>query len=175
MNSKLLPRLAGVLGINAVVAAVFWAFIKFGIASQDGLSQQVLEMTEGDPTRIQAYLDDMTGGLLVPGLIGLLAAALLACLWLILVDRNPPYGDKSARGKRASWAGFLLLVIALVGGLGWLRIIAAPLAAMMAPTIPATVTAITELLTVLAYWLSTSIFVPSSTKVAIPGASLFGS
>ena len=174
MNSNLFPRLAGVLGIHAVLVALYWAVVKFALASQTALSEQVLGLTEGDPLRIQAYLDEMIGALVSAGIIGLLVAALLASLWLILVDRNPPFGDKSARGKRGSWAGLLLVAIVVAAGSCWLRVIAAPIAETLAGSLPMTATAIVVGLVVVGYWLSTAIFVPSSTKVAVPGASAFG-
>ena len=174
MNSKLLPRLAGVLGVNALIAALFWAVVKFSLAKEGGLSQQVLGLTEGDPVRIQSYLEEMQGGLLMPGVLGIALGAVLAVVWLILVDRNPPYGDQSAKAKRGSWAGLLLLSIAVTAGLFFWRVIAAPLAEMAAPSIPVTATALGEALMVLGYWLGTAIFVPSSTKVAVPGAGLLG-
>ena len=174
MNSKLFPRMAGVLGVNGVIAAIFWAIIKFGLAKEDGLSQQVLALTEGDPLRIQSYIEEMVGGLLMPGVIGIAVAALLACLWLFMVDRNPPYGDQSAKAKRGSWAGYLLLAMVLTGVLFYLRVIGAPLAELVAPSIPVTVTGLALVLTLIGYWLGTAIFVPSSTKVAVPGAGLLG-
>ena len=174
MNSKLLPRLAGVLGVNAVIAGIFWAVVKFGLAKEDGLSQQVLGLTEGDPVRIQSYLEEMVGGLLMPGVLSIALGAVLAAIWLILVDRNPPYGDQSAKAKRGSWAGLLLLGIAVTIGLFWWEVIAAPLAEMAAPSIPVTVTGLGAVLMVLGYWLGTAIFVPSSTRIAVPGAGLLG-
>lgn len=174
MNSKLVPRLAGVLAVNGIIAGIFWAIVKFGLAKESGLSQQVLGLTEGDPVRIQSYLEEMTGGLLVPGVIGIVLGAALAVIWLILVDRNPPYGDQSAKAKRGSWAGLLLFGAAVTFGLFWWRVIAAPLSELAAPSIPVTVTGLGEILMVLGFWLSTAIFVPSSTKIAVPGAGLLG-
>ena len=174
MNSNLFPRLAGVLAIHAVLIALYWAIVKFALAGQTALSEKVLGLTEGDPQRIQAYLDEMVGALVSAGVIGLLAAALLATLWLVLVDRNPPYGDKSARSKRGSWAGLLLLALIVSAGVCWLRVIAAPIAETLAGSLPVTATAIVVGMVVVGYWLSTAVFVPSSTKVAVPGASAFG-
>ena len=174
MNSKLLPRLAGVLGVNVVIAGIYWVIVKFALAKEDGLSQQVLGLTEGDPVRNQSYLEEMAGGLLIPGVLGIALGALLAIVWLILVDRNPPYGDESAKAKRGSWAGLLLLGVAVTVGLFWWRVVAGPLAEMMAPSIPVTVTGLGAVLMVLGYWLATAIFVPSSTRIAVPGAGVLG-
>ena len=175
MNTKLFPRLAGVLGIHAALIALLWAIVKFGLADQNALSEPVLALTEGDPLRIQAYLDEMIGALLTVGATALIISALLAGLWLYMIDRNPPFGDKSARGKRGPWAGMLLLALSTAGAACWLRIIGAPIAETLASSLPVITTAIVLALVLVGFWLSTAVFVPSSTKIAIPGASLFGS
>ena len=175
MDTKLFPRLAGVLGINAIMAVVFWATVKFGLSTEDGLSQQVLGLTEGDPLRIQSYLEEMAGGLLLPGVLAITLGMLLACLWLVLVDRNPPYGDQSAKAKRGSWSALLLVAVAFTAGLFWWFVFSSPLAELVAPSIPVTVVGLAGLLVVVGYWLSTAIFVPSSTKLAVLGAGMFGS
>ncbi|MEO7692225.1 MAG: hypothetical protein ABIS51_23270 [Sphingomonas sp.] len=164
----------GVLGINAATAGVFWAVIKFGIAKQNALAPALIERLDGDPAHISAYIDDMTKEILLAGIGGLLAAAVLACLWLILIDRSPPHGDKSARAKRGSWAGLMILAIAIAGGLFWFKLIGAPIAALLAPSVPLNATGIGLILLVVGYWLSTAVFAPASTKVAVPGGRLFG-
>lgn len=172
MTSKLFPRLLGVLGIFLVMSVLFWCFVKFGLASQDGLAGDLVERLDGDPARIQAYLDEMVSSILLAGIGALLAAAILACLWLITIDRNPPHGDKSARGKRGSWAGLMLLALIVTGGLFWFKVVGAPISATLAPSVPLYAAAGALILVALGYWLSTGILAPASTKVAIPGGSL---
>lgn len=174
MSTNLLPRLLGVLGIHAVISALFWAIVKFGLATQDGLAISLVERVDGDPGRIQSYLDEMVSALVLAGVGGLLITAVLACLWLYLIHRNPPYGDKSARGKRGSWAGLMIAALFATGTLFWVQVIGAPIAQTLAPSIPLNVTAIGVVLVVVSYWLSTALFAPPSTKVAVPGASLLG-
>lgn len=174
MSSNLFTRILGVLGIHAALAAVYWAIIRFGFAKQDALAPALVERLDGDPVHITAYVDEMSGQLLLAGFGGLLAAAILASLWLIVIDRSPPYGDKSARAKRGSWAGLMIvaLIIALVTF--WLKLIGAPIAELAAASVPLNVTLIGLVLVVIGYWLSTALFAPASTKVAVPGGGMFG-
>lgn len=173
MTSKLFPRLLGVLGIFLVMLALFWCVVKFGLATQRGLAVDLVERLDGDPARIQAYLDEMISGILRAGIGALLAAAILGCLWLIMIDRNPPHGDKSARAKRGSWAGLMLLALVVAMALFWFMVIGAPIAATLAPNVPLYAAIAALVLVALGYWLSTGLFAPASTKVAIPGGSLF--
>lgn len=174
MSSKLFPRLLGVLGICAIMSGLYWAIIKYGIATQEGLATNLVERLDGDPARVDAYLSEMSREILMAGIGGLLAAAVLAGIWLILINRNPPYGDKSARSKRGSWAGLMILSIVIAISLFWFKVIGAPIAEMLAPSVPLNASALGVGFVAFAYWLSTALFAPASTKVAVPGGSLFG-
>ncbi len=174
MPSKLFPRLLGVLGIHAVISGLLWIIVKFALATQDGLSPDLTERLDGDPVRIQSHLDEVTSEMLLTGIGGLLVSALLACLWLFLIDRNPPYGDKSARSKRGSWAGLMILAVIAAVALFWFMLIGAPIAEMLAPNVPLKTTILGIVLLVVGYWFSTGLFAPASTKVAVPGTGLFG-
>lgn len=173
MTSKLFPRLLGVLAIFAALSAVFWAIVNFGLAKQEGLAGDLIERLDGDPSRIQAYLDEMISSILLAGIGALLAAALLACTWLVIIDRNPPHGDRSARAKRGSWAGLMLLSLAVAGALFWFKLIGAPIAETLAPNVPLSAATAGLVLVALGYWIGTGLFAPQSTKVAVPGGALF--
>lgn len=168
------PRVLGALGIHAALAALFWALVRFALIKQDSLATDLLTRLDGDPTAAQAYIDEVAGDALVVGFGGLLVAALLASFWLFTVHRRPPIGDADARSRRSAWAVMLLVALAAAGGFAWARLIGAPVAALLAPGVPAEVTAVALLLVLLGYWLSTGLFAPSSTKVAVPGGSLLG-
>ena len=174
MSTKLFPRLLGVLAIFAVMAALFWAIVHFAFGTQDALNAALVERLDGDPARVQAYLDELAGTLLTAGIAGLLAAAVLACLWLVLIDRSPPYGDKSARSKRGSWAGLLILALLILVALFWFLVIGAPIAETLASGLSLNATLAAVALAVIGYWLATALFAPASTKVAIPGGTMFG-
>lgn len=173
MPYGLWPRLLGVIGVFAALGALFWVVVRFGLATQDGLAPDLIQRLEGDPMRIQAYLDEMVSALLLAGISALAAAAAMACLWLLLVHRNPPHGDQSARAKRSSWAGLMLVSLIFAGGLFWLKVVEAPIAATLAPNIPLYASIVGLALLALGYWLSTGIFAPATTKAAVPGGSLF--
>jgi hypothetical protein len=162
-----------VLAIFAALSALYWAIVRFGLATQDGLSSELLQRLDGDPAHIQAYLDEMVADVTLAGVAGLLVGAILACTWLVLVDRNPPHGDRSARAKRGSWAGLMLLALLVAGGLFWFKVIGAPIAATLAPSIPLYATLAGLVLLAIGYWLATGLFAPASTKVAVPGGSVF--
>lgn len=174
MSSNLLTRILGTLGVHAALAAAFWAVVRFGFADQEALAPDLVDRLDGDPMHIAAYVDDVSKQMLLAGLGGFLIAAALAAIWLVLLDRNPPYGDKSARAKRGSWAGLLIVAIIAAMVLFWLKLLGSPVATLLAPSVPLNVTAIGMVLLVIGYWLSTAIFAPSSTKVAVPGARIFG-
>lgn len=173
MKSSLFPRLLGVLGIFAVLAAIYWAIVKFGMATQSGLAGDLVARLDGDPARIDAYLDEAVAGLVTPGVIALVAAGALASVWLILIERNPPFGDKSARSKRGSWAALFLSALAVAVGAFWTQVISAPLAEMLSPSLPVTATVTCLVLLAIGYWLGTALFAPASTKVGVP-ANPFG-
>ena len=103
----------------------------------------------------------------------LLLSAVLACVWLSMIHRYPPYGDKSARSRRGSWSA--LLLAALVGCLGlfWERLIGASVADLLAPGAPVKAAVVGASAVLVGYWASTALFVPVSTKVAVPGGGLF--
>lgn len=174
MSSNLPTRILGTIGVHAALAAAYWAVVRFVFAGQGALAPDLIDRLDGDPIHIAAYVDDMSKQMLLAGLGGFVIAAVLASIWLVLLDRNPPYGDKSARGKRGSWAGLLIVTIVAALVLFWLKLLGSPVATLLAPSVPLNVTAVGMVLLVVAYWLSTAIFAPSSTKVAVPGARIFG-
>jgi len=174
VSSNLPTRILGTLGVHAALAAAFWAVVRFGFAGQEALAPDLVDRLDGDPMHIAAYVDDVSKQMLLAGLGGFVIAAALASIWLVLLDRNPPYGDKSARAKRGSWAGLLIVAIIAAMVLFWLKLLGSPVATLLAPSVPLNVTAIGMVLLVIGYWLSTAIFAPSSTKVAVPGARIFG-
>ena len=174
MSSNLPTRILGTLGIHAGMGGAFWAITRFGFARQESLAPDLVDRLDGDPIHVAAYVDDITKQILLPGLGGLIVAAVLASFWLLLLHRNPPYGDKSARAKRGSWAGLLVLAIAAALVLFWVKLLGASTSMLLASSVPVSATAVGMLLLVAAYWLSTAIFAPSSTKVAVPGAGVFG-
>ncbi|WP_380784840.1 hypothetical protein [Sphingomonas sp. R86521] len=174
MSSNLPTRILGVLGIHAALGGVYWAIIKFGFANQNALAPDLIDRLDGDPAHVAAYVDDMSKQALLAGFGGLLVAAVLACIWLVLIDRSPPYGDKSARAKRGSWAGLMIVAVLVSIAWFWIKMIGAPIAVLLAPSVPLNASGIAFVLLVLGYWLSTALFAPASTKVAVPGGSLFG-
>lgn len=174
MISKLFPRMLGVLAVHAIMGAIFWLIAKFALVTQDGLALELTERLDGDPLRVQAHIDDVIGEVLLTGFAALLASAILACIWLWLIERSPPVGDKMALQKRGSWAGLMIAAVAICIILFWVRLIGAPVAQMLSPSVPMNAAICALGLQIVGYWLSTGIFAPSSTKVAVPGASLFG-
>ena len=168
----LLPRLLGVIGVHAVLGVLAWLLDRWLVVRQDGLSTDLLTRIDGDPARAEAYLADIGGDILTATAGSLLLSALLACAWLAIIHRNPPYGDKSARSRRGSWSA--LLIIALAGSLGlfWERLVGASVADLLAPGAPVKATVVGVVAVVVGYWASTAVFVPISTKVAVPGGSL---
>jgi hypothetical protein len=175
MQSNLLPRLLGVIGVHSVAGLLLWLFVRFVIAKQDNLAPALLDRLDGDPARIQTYVDDVSGKLLISGLSALAVTALLACIWLILVHTNPPYGDASARGKRGSWAALMILAVIFTGAVFWQFVISASIGQFIAANIAVNCILVTLSLVVIGYWAATAVFVAASTKVAVPlGNALFG-
>ena len=174
MKSGIFVRLLGVLAIHLAMIAIYWAIVSFVLATQANLSAAVLERTEGDAQRIAANIAEVSGAMLSPGIITILVSAILACLWLLLVDRKPPIGDKDARSKRGSWAG-LLLVALVAGGLAfYFLLIGAPVAEMLAANVPLQAMIAALVLLALGYWVSTGLLVVNSAKVAVPASRLLG-
>jgi hypothetical protein len=169
----LLPRLLGVIGIHAVLGLLAWLIDGWLVVRQEGLSTDLLTRIDGDPARAEAYLADIGGDILTATAGSLLLSAVLACVWLTMIYRNPPYGDKSARSRRGSWSA--LLLVGMVGCLGlfWERLVGASVADLLAPGAPVKATIIGAFGVLVSYWVSTAVFVPVSTKVAVPGGSLF--
>lgn len=174
MSSNLITRMLGVLGVHAATGALYWAVVEFGFAKQSSLAPDLIERLDGDPAPISAYVDEMTREVLLAGIGGLLVSAVLACLWLALIDRSPPIGDKSARGKRGSWAGLMILALVAAVGLFCAKVVLAPIATLLAASVPVNTAGLGVIVVALGYWLSTAAFAPASTKVAVPGGSLFG-
>lgn len=174
MISKLLPRLLGVFAVHAAMGAIFWLIVKFALVTQNGLAFELTERLDGDPNRVQAHIEEVIGEVLRTGFGALLASTILACLWLWLVERAPPVGDQMALKKRGSWAGLMLVSVIITIALFWFMLIGAPVAEMLSPSVPMNAALSALALQVLGYWLSTGIFAPPSTKIAVPGASLFG-
>lgn len=168
------PRILGALAIHAVLAALFWALIRFVLIGQDSLATDLLTRLDGDPAAAQAYVDEVTGDALVVGFGGLLVGALLASFWLFTVYRKPPIGDADASSRRTPWAVALLVTLVAALGFAWARLIGAPVAALLRSGVPTEVTAVALMLVLAGYWLATALFAPSSTKVAVPGGTLLG-
>lgn len=174
MSSNLIPRMLGVIGVHLAAAAIYWAIVEFGFSGQSSLAPDLVDRLDGDPVRISAYIGEMAREMLMAGIGGLLFAAVLACLWLVLIDRSPPIGDRSARAKRGSWAGLMILSIVVSIGLFGAKLVLAPVATLLAASVPVNASALGLISVALAYWLSTALFAPSSTKVAVPGGTVFG-
>ncbi len=168
----LLPRLLGVVGIHAVLGLATWLLAGWLVVRQEGLSTDLLTRIDGDPARAEAYLSDIGGDILTASAGSLLLSALLACVWLTTIHRNPPHGDRSARSRRGSWSALLLLALAGCVGIFWERLVGASVADLLAPGAPVKVTVIVAIAVLVGYWTSTAFFVPISTKVAVPGGGL---
>lgn len=174
MKTGIFVKLLGVLATHLAMMGIYWAIVSFALATQNNLSAMVLGRAEGDANRIAANLAEVSGAMLRPGLISILVAAVLACLWLLLVDRRKPIGDKDARSKRTSWAGLLLLAL-IAGGLAfYFLLIGAPVAEMLAANVPLQAMIAGLVLLALGYWVSTGLLVVNSAKVAVPGSRIFG-
>lgn len=170
---KLLPRLLGVFAIHAVLGALAWGLDRLLLIRQDGLSTELLERIDGDPARAEAYVSDV-GGYVLEATAGSVAlSAVLVCLWLYMIHRAPPYGDRSARSRRGSWSA--LLAVAVVGSLGlfWQRLAGASATDLLAPGVPAEATIVGLVAVLLGFWVTSALFAPESTKVAVPGGTLF--
>lgn len=169
MNSNILVRLALALGANAAAFGIFFAFAKFGMADQGNLSQTVLENLQDNPMGVQVRIDDLVGQLITMGAAAIGIAFVLAVVWLMLVELNPPVGDMSARAKRNPWAGLLILTVIGAIAAGWLLLINAPIAASLASGVTVTGTAVAMVLAIIGYWLGTGLGAPRACKVAVPG------
>ena len=169
---KLFPRLLGVLVVHAVLGALAWGLDRWLFVRQERLATDLLNRIDGDPAQVEAYLSDVGGSLLSATAGSLLLSTILGVGWLVAIHHNPPYGDKSARSRRGSWAA--LAIVAILGSLGlfWQRLEATSVADLLAPGVPVGATVIGVAAVVIAYWVSTAVFAPVSTKVAVPGASL---
>jgi len=168
----LFPRLLGVIGLHAVLGLVAWLIDGWLVVRQEGLSTDLLTRIDGDPARAEAYLADIGGDILTATAGSLLLSAVLACVWLSMIHRNPPYGDKSARSRRGSWSALLLAALLGCLGLFWERLVGASVSDLLAPGAPVKATIVGASAVLLGYWASTALFVPVSTKVAVPGGSL---
>lgn len=174
MKAGIFVKLLSVLAIHLVMIGLYWAIVSFVLATQDNLSAAVLERTEGDAQRIAANIAEVSGAMLSPGIISILVGALLACLWLLLVDRRKPIGDKDARSKRGSWAGLLLVALVGCGLAFFFLLIGAPVAEMLAANVPLQAMIAALVLLALGYWVGTGLLVVNSAKVAVPGSRIFG-
>ena len=172
MSSNLLVRLALALGANIGAFAVYFGIVKFGIADQSSLAQSVLERLQEDPAGLQLRVDDLSGQLLTVGAAAIGISFVLAVIWLILLETNPPVGDASARAKRQPWAGLLIGTVLASAAASWALLINAPIAEQLAGGVAITGTAAAVALAVVGYWLGTGLGAPRSCKVAVPG---FGS
>ena len=172
MSSNLLVRLALALGANIGAFAVYFGIAKFGIADQSSLAQSVLERLQEDPTGLQIRVDDLSGQLLTVGAAAIGISFVLAVIWLILLETNPPVGDASARAKRQPWAGLLIGTVLASAATSWALLINAPIAEQLASGVAITGTAAAVALAMVGYWLGTGLGAPRSCKVAVPG---FGS
>lgn len=171
MRSSLLPRILGVLAVQGVLALLFWLFVRFSMAKEESLAPSLLDRLDGNPGRIAVYVDDITGQLLIAGLGALALGAVLASIWLWTIQRNPPFGDDSARSKRKSWAGLLILGLVVTAGIFWLTVIGATISQFMAANVGVYSLVVALVLVLLGYWLATLVFVPDNAKVAVPLAA----
>jgi hypothetical protein len=172
MSSNLLVRLALALGANIGAFAVYFGIAKFGIADQSSLAQSVLERLQEDPTGLQIRVDDLSGQLLTVGAAAIGISFVLAVIWLILLETNPPVGDASARAKRQPWAGLMIGTVLASAAASWALLINAPIAEQLASGVAITGTTAAVALAMVGYWLGTGLGAPRSCKVAVPG---FGS
>lgn len=169
MNSSILVRIALALGANAAAFGIFFAFAKFGMADQGNIAQAVLERMQDNPAGLQVRIDDLVGQLITMAAAAIGFAFVLAAVWLLMVEINPPVGDASARAKRQPWAG--LLIVTTIGAIvgGWILLINAPIAESLASGVGVTGTAVATFLAIIGYWLGTGMGAPRSCKVAVPG------
>ena len=168
MKDNIFVKLLGVLGINVAMGVVYWLIVQYVLAVQDNLSPTVLERIQDNPARLETYLGEASGSMLQAGIISLLLGAILAGLWLVLVMRNPPGGPESARAKRPSWAGLLLLLVISAIACFWFALIGAAIAQTLASKVSIYAAIVGTVLTALGYWLATAACVPDTTKVAVP-------
>lgn len=169
MGNSFAIRLLGTLGLHALAAAIMagWALTR----GQPALAPEVIARAEGMPERLIPYLDDLHSVLVSTGSLAIALSALLACIWLWLVQADPPHDDRSARSKRPLWAGFLVGLLVVTALLYWLRVLSEPASRFMAADVGPTALGITALLALLAYWVSTGLFVPAASRPSVP---LFG-
>lgn len=169
MNSNILVRLALALGANVVTFGIFFLFARFGMADQGNISQAVLENLQDNPMGVQVRIDDLVGQLITMGAAAIGVAFVLAVVWLVMVEMNPPVGDVTARAKRRPWAGLLILTVIGAIAAGWMLLIDAPIADSLANGVGVTGTAVAVLLAIIGYWLGTGLGAPRACKVAVPG------
>jgi hypothetical protein len=169
MISNILVRLALAMGANVATFSIFFLFARFGMADQGNISQAVLENLQDNPMGVQVRIDDLVGQLITTGAAAIGVAFVLAVVWLVMVEMNPPVGDVTARAKRQTWAGLLILTVIGAIAAGWLLLIDAPIANSLASGVAVTGTAVAVLLAIIGYWLGTGLGAPRACKVAVPG------
>lgn len=174
MKTGIFVRLLGVLAIHLAMIGIYWAIVSFMLATQDNLSAAVLERTEGDAQRIAANIAEVSGAMLSPGIMSILVGAVLACLWLLLIEKKPPVGTNDARRKRGSWAGLLLVALVAGGATFFFLLIGAPVSEMLAANVPLQAMIAALVLLALGYWVGTGVLVVNSAKVAVPASGILG-
>jgi uncharacterized membrane protein len=174
VKTGIFVKLLGVLAIHLAMIGLYWAIVSFVLATQDNLSPSVLERTEGDVQRIAANIAEVSGAMLSSGLVAILIGAILACVWLLLIENKPPIGSNDARRKRGSWAGLLLVALIAGGATFYFLLIGAPVAEMLAANVPLQATIAGLVLLALGYWVGTGVLVVNSAKIAVLGGGIFG-
>lgn len=169
MSSNIFVRIVMALGVNAIAFGAYFGFARFSMADQSSLAQPVIERLQDDPAGLQIRIDDLVGQLIALGATAMAIAFIAAAIWLLMVEASPPVGDGTARKKRQPWAALLIVTALAVAGAGWLVLINAPIAAILASGIAVTGTAVAIVLAVIGYWVGTGISAPRSCKVAVPG------
>lgn len=169
MSSNLPVRLAMALGANIGAFAAYFGIAKFSLADQASLAQPVLERLQDDPAGLQIRVDDLSGQLITVGAAAMGIAFVMAAIWLIMVDMNPPVSDATARAKRQPWAGLLIGTVVLAAAAGWALLINAPIAEQLASGISVTGTAAAAGLALVGYWLGTGLGASRTAKIAVPG------
>jgi hypothetical protein len=162
-------RIVVLLVANAVVFLLFWAFVGFSLVDQDSLSLSVLDQLDGNPVSIERRLATMRAQMLTAGSAAIGVAAVLGVVWLVMLQLDPPIGDKTARTKRGSWA--VLWIVGVVAALasGWLLLVGAPISAELADGVPFKAAAAAAFLATIGYWVGTGLGAPTTCKVAVPG------
>lgn len=134
-----------------------------------------MELADGNPALLAPYLDDVRRSLTSLSLIAIALSLVLAVGWLVVVQRDPPYGEETARSKLGLWVILLVALVLGIGGLVWLRFLDDPVSGFVEATIGTTALLLLPLVATLAYWVSTAAFVRPASRPSVPLAqTIFG-